>query len=82
MSVEELAAGLTKAQRICFIIGSEMGCCPKHTATGKGLVSRGLATPTYRDHYRMLDWSPTGLAVRSYLMAQDGALPAPPLSQE
>ena len=93
MSVEELAAGLTKAQREAMPKLKTWGSSsyslriPMNTLRAlerKGIVTSVAGVGSMWSPQTAIKWkpSPTGLAVRSYLMAQDGALPAPPLSQE
>lgn len=85
MSVEELAAGLTKAQReavtsSAYIPDADEAWGVKSTRAA--LIRMGLCQGPPTKGWTFNRLTETGLAVRSYLMAQDGALPAPPLSQE
>lgn len=79
MSVEELAAGLTKAQRECLIDDLPDGFSIAGTGwlhRMRGLCLAGLARRTrWRiigrgklTHSAVYDITPLGLAVRSYLM--------------
>ena len=85
MSVEELAAGLTKAQRAYLTVKAEWKK-PRVWAQERWMTFPPAGTHRVLMTLGLVDGAgqirDTGLAVRSYLMEQDGALPAPPLSQE
>jgi hypothetical protein len=71
--VEEVAKGLTKAQRAALAKGTMIGCVASNAQLADHLTGKGLAVRTLGyNSGRMLDWTELGLAVRAHLLAKEG----------